>query len=394
MSATTVTGGQLHLGTSDLLDHAKGIESLLRENAAAGEAAGQLAPDVVEALNDGRTLGMWVPAALGGSELTPRQSLELLEQLAYGDASTSWVVMAAALSIGAAGAYLPDAGVAQIFTGEHIPVMAGQGTRPGTARPVDGGYEVSGSWSFASGIKHAEFIHTAAIVEGTGEPRIFNPRVEQATFTDNWDVLGLRATGSIDYDLDAVFVPEELSHPVLIDVPVRGGSLYRLGIINFAGMCHAGWALGVGRRLLDELRELVAARAGRAGTFTDSAAFHEGFAEAEVRLRAARALAFETWADIEKSLDVGQRCSVRQDTLNRLALNNVTWSVHAVAEFVYAAAGTTALRAGAIQRYFRDLHAGTQHITSAPGVKQACGRELAGLAEGKRWVILDLADAS
>jgi alkylation response protein AidB-like acyl-CoA dehydrogenase len=384
-----VTGGHLHVGTTDLFDHAKRIEPLLRERAVEGEAAGQLAPDVVAALHEGRTLGMWVPAALGGSELTPRQSIELLEQLAYGDASTSWVVMAAALSFGAA-----DAGGARIFTGEQIPVMAGQGTRPGTAKPVDGGYEVSGSWSFASGIKHAEFIHTAAIVEGTGEPRIFNPRVDEATLTDNWDVLGLRATGSIDYVLDAVFVPEELSHPVLIKEPVRGGGLYRLGIINFAGMCHAGWGLGVGRRLLDELRGLVVAKAGRAGTFTDSNAFHEGFAEAEVRLRAARALVFETWADIEETLDAGSSCSVRQDTLLRLALHNVTWSVQAVAQFVYAAAGTTSLRAGAIQRCFRDVQAGTQHVTSAPAVKQTCGRELAGLAEGKRWVILDLVDAA
>jgi len=389
----TATSGQLHVGTTDLLEHAKRIEPLLREQAADGEAAGELTPDVVAALDEGRTLGMWVPTAVGGSELTPRQSLEVLEQLALGDPSTSWVVMAASLAVGVAGAYLPDAGVAEIFTGDRIPVMAGQGTRPGTAKPVDGGYEVSGSWSFASGIKHAGWIHTAAIIEGTGEPRIFNLRVEQATLIDNWDVLGLRATGSIDYDIDSVFVPEERSHPVLIDVPLRGGGLYRLGIINIGCICHSGWALGVGRRLLDELRELVVAKAGRAGTFTDSDAFHDGFAEAEARLRAARAFVFEAWADVEASLDVGQPCSVRQDTLVRLALNNVTWSVHAVAEFVYAAAGTTALREGAIQRYFRDLHAGTQHITSAPAVKQACGRELAGLADGKRWVFLDLADA-
>jgi hypothetical protein len=85
---------------------------------------------------------------------------------------------------------------------------------------------------------------------------------------------------------------------------------------------------------------------------------------------------------------------VRQDTLLRLALHNVTWSVQAVAQFVYAAAGTTSLRAGAIQRCFRDVQAGTQHVTSAPAVKQTCGRELAGLAEGKRWVILDLVDAA
>jgi hypothetical protein len=75
---------------------------------------------------------------------------------------------------------------------------------------------------------------------------------------------------------------------------------------------------------------------------------------------------------------------------NALMLNNTTWSVHAVGQTAYQWAGTTALRRGDIQRYFRDLHAGTQHVTSGPVVLQHCGRSLAGLAPGGRWVFLDL----
>jgi hypothetical protein len=55
---------------------------------------------------------------------------------------------------------------------------------------------------------------------------------------------------------------------------------------------------------------------------------------------------------------------------------------------VYKSAGTTALREGDLQRYFRDMHAGTQHMSSGPGVLQQCGRQLAGLAEGSRWVFV------
>jgi hypothetical protein len=70
----------------------------------------------------------------------------------------------------------------------------------------------------------------------------------------------------------------------------------------------------------------------------------------------------------------------------------MTWSCHEIAEFVYTSAGTVALRAGTIQRLFRDMQAGTQHITSAPAVIRNAGRELAGLADRKRWVFLDLVD--
>ena len=99
---------------------------------------------------------------------------------------------------------------------------------------------------FASGIKHSGFIHTLGVVEGTGEPRIFVLPVEQATLIDNWDVMGLRATGSIDYEIDSVFVPEHFSHFAVTETPERGGDLYRLGIIGFAGDLPLG--LGAGHR--------------------------------------------------------------------------------------------------------------------------------------------------
>lgn len=385
----------LHIGSGALLEAARRIQPLLRQEAAASEELGQLTPKVVDALHKNGFFGMWLPALLDGSELTPRQSLEVLEELAYGDASTGWVVMAACLATGAAGAYLPTSAVETLFlpNRKRLNVFAGQGTRPGRAVTTKGGYLVSGSWSFGSGLKHSTYIHTAATVEETGEPRIFNLPIEKAKLIDNWDVMGLRATGSIDYTLDNVCVPEDFSHPLLIVEPKRGGSLYRIGIINFAGICHAGWALGVARRMLDELRQLTKAKLGRAAQNAANDSFQQAYGLAEAKLRAARAFVFETWTDIEHTLDRDEQLSVRQETLSRLALYNVTWTANDVSEFVYKAAGTTALRDGPIQRYFRDMHAGTQHVTSSPAVLQACGQELAALAEGKRWMFLSLVDA-
>jgi alkylation response protein AidB-like acyl-CoA dehydrogenase len=378
--------------TPELLERARSLAPLLNEHARWGDENGLLADEVVDALHENGIFGMWVPTELGGSELDPITSLKVIEELVAADSSTGWVTMAASLAIGTGAAYLGDAAVEEIFGGERFPVIAGQGTRPGTAVPTDGGHLLSGSWSFASGIKHSGFIHTLGVVEGTGEPRIFVLPVEQATLIDNWDVMGLRATGSIDYTIDSVFVPEHFSHFAVTESPERGGNFYRLGIINIAAICHTGWALGMGRRMLDELREMVAAKAGRPGAQADNAAFLEDYGIAEGTMRAARALVFETWNDVTETLERGDALSVDQNTLVRLCTIHTTRAAHEVVKFVYASSGTTGLRYSPIQRYFRDMHAGTQHVIPSRPVLQNVGRKLAGLADDQRWQFLDLVD--
>jgi alkylation response protein AidB-like acyl-CoA dehydrogenase len=366
---------------------------LARDYAKESEELGQLALPVAEALHAEGLLGMWVPRSVrGGAELDPVVSLEVIENVSYGDPSAGWVLMAASLAIGTGAAYLKDEAVEELFAGPRLPVIAGQGTRPGVAKPASGGYSLTGSWSFASGIKHGTHIHTLGLIEGTNEARIFVLPVGKATLIDNWDVLGLRATGSIDYTTKDVFVPEAYSHVATTEEPLRGGHLYRLGIIGFAAICHSGWACGIGRRVLDELIGVVAEKAGRAGTLAESASFQEQFANVEAVVRSARAFVYETWNDVTATLARGDKPSVRQHSLIRLALAHATWSAHEAAMFAYRAAGTAALRAGTIQHLFRDMHAGTQHITSSPPVYAAIGRELAGLAKGKKWLFLNLVD--
>ncbi|HET7132445.1 MAG TPA: acyl-CoA dehydrogenase family protein, partial [Gammaproteobacteria bacterium] len=299
----------------DLPERAKRVAALASEHADYGDKQGRLAEPVVDALHREGLYGMWVPKSIpGGAELDPVSSLQVIENLAYGDPSTGWVLMASALAIGTGAAYLGDEAVKELFGGERMPVIAGQGTRPGTAVPEKGGFKLTGSWSFASGIKHGTHIHTLGVIQGAGEARIFVLPVEKATLIDNWDVLGLRATGSIDYKIDGAFVPESYTHSALTETPKRGGSLYTIGIIGFAGMCHSGWALGIGRRLLDELANSLKARGGRAGTQASSESFQEGFARAEGTYRSARALVYETWADVRDTLARGAKPSIRQHT--------------------------------------------------------------------------------
>ena len=379
----------------EALRRAREIAKLADEQAAESEALGKLTKDIDDALHETGLYGMWVPKSLGGLELDPLSSLEVIEAVSYGQPSAGWVLMAAGLSVGTGAAYLADQAIEEIFTNvERWPIIAGQGTRPGTAKPVDGGYQISGDWSFGSGLLHSQFIHSAVVTEDTGEFRITVVPVEKANLDyESWDVLGLRATGSIDYTMRDVFVPEHFTHLGLAQESSRGGPFYKLGIIQIALICHSGWALGTGRRVLDELAKMAQSKSGRPGQLVDSDAFQVGFAETEAKFRAARAFIFESWRDAWATLQAGEDLSTRQSTLLRLALHHVTWTLFDVSHFAYRNAGTTALRAGTMQRLFRDVHAGTQHITSAPGVIKATGKELAGLAPDSQWVFLDIVGA-
>lgn len=379
--------------TMSLPERAREIAALANEHAQHGDEHGQLAEAVVEAMHKHQMFGMWVPKSVpGGSELDPLSSLETIANVAYGDPSAGWVMMAASLAVGTGAAYLEDDAVDELFGGERMPVIAGQGTRPGKAVRHKDGFLLSGSWGFASGIKHGTHIHTLGLIEETGEPRIFVLPVEQANLIDNWDVMGLRGTGSIDYTIENAYVPESYTHFAVTQTPKRGGGLYTVGIIGFAAMCHSGWALGIGRRLLDEMAGLIRERGGIKGPQGSSATFQEQYARAEGTFRSAKAYVNESWRDVMDTMDRNESISLRQNTLIRSAMIHVTAAAHQVAQFVYQAAGTQGLRAGTVQRLFRDMHAGTQHVIASPPVYQAVGRELAGMAEGHEWQFLNLVD--
>ncbi|MFI8997361.1 acyl-CoA dehydrogenase [Streptomyces sp. NPDC053542] len=377
-----------------VLERIDALGGALEANADAAEKLGRLTEDTARALLDAGVVRAALPRNLGGYEFSPRQLIETVERVSHHDASAGWTMLALQLVTGTTAAYLDGVAAADLFpdvAGGDYALLAGHGTRPGRAVPVKDGYLVSGHWQFASGMAHATHIHSAIQVEGTGELRVLAMPKAQVELVDNWDVLGLRATHSIDYHCADAYVPATHTYLATTTAPANGGAIYRVGLVNMAAIGHTGWALGVGRRLLDELKSVAAAKSGTRNAAVDTAQFHAEYATAEAKLRSARAWAMEVWQGVESRLDAGELLSTEQDTLIRLALNHATWTVWDVGQTVHRWAGTAAIRRGPIERFLRDLGTGTQHITSSPTVLQNCGKWLSGAQPQAHWEFLDLA---
>lgn len=391
MTATAGTAAPTATAPQDILAEIQKIAPVVRAGSAQGDQDGKLTDEVVDALHQSGVFGMWVPKELGGAEVDPVTSLKIIQTLAENDPAAAWVSMAAALATGTGGAYLGEEAVQRIFSTERFPVIAGQGTRPGTAKTVEGGYKLSGDWGFASGIKHGQWIHTLGVIEETGEPRIFVLPVEEAELKpESWNVLGLRATGSIDYSIRDTYVPESYTHAGTTTTPLRGGHLFTIGVMHFAITGHMAWALGVARRMLDELKALVHSKAGRPGAIAENQHFHTTYGLLEAKYLAAKGFIYQTWEEGAETIASGGKLSVDQKTRLRLALYHATWTAEEISNEVHKLSGTKAIWPSDIQRYFRDMHTGTQHVTSGFTVPANCGQILAGLAPNHDWLYMDI----
>lgn len=379
---------------SSPLEQARAIAPLLSAMSAKHDAIGRLTDEALAALKDANFFGLMVPQSLGGTGATPVEMLEVYEEVSRADASSGWVLTTCGFAAGLASAYLQDHAAARVF-GAGMPVIAGAGAPQGKAVRVKGGYRLSGRWSYGSGIRHATHLHTGAFIydgndrrlSASGQPAVyvFTPPIEAAQLAANWDVLGLRGTGSVDYEIADTFIADGFEFPLAQAERLRGGALYGLGAGGLSSLAHTGFALGLGRRALDEIGALVRSGAGRSGALAGSESFLEGYARAEAQYRSARAFVYTVWMEIEAKLSYTQDITTRDITLTHLSLNHMMSTSAAVADFAYASGGGVSLRDGPIQRCFRDIHAGAQHARVAPSYLRESGRELLDLVPGARW---------
>src|SRR4051812_28836216 len=201
-----------------VVQQARSMRDLVRAGAAESERLRTLSAPIVKEMWSSGLMTACNPAVAGGAEPSLAEMIEAWIEMAWQDGSFGWVGIANLPSSFAAAAYLPDEGFAEVFTAHQNHVtMGGQFFPNGQGHATDGGFTLSGSWSFGSGTGHSEYVAAGFFPMDDGEMRWISEGVpdmrvaviprDQVTFTDGWYVQGLKGTGSYDYNVADLFVP-------------------------------------------------------------------------------------------------------------------------------------------------------------------------------------------
>ena len=368
------------LGTPETVDRttglARGMRELVAAEAAESERLRTLSPAIVEAMWSSGLMTAFNPRPAGGVEPSFAEMIETWIEMAWQDGSFGWIGIANLPSSFAAAAYLPDDGFVEVFSAHGNRVtMGGQFFPNGQGTAVPGGYRLTGSWSFGSGIGHSQYVAAGFFPMDDGEMRWVGEGVpdmqvaivprDQVSFNDGWHVQGLKGTGSYDYSLDEVFVPAERTFELFTREPRRGSSpATRMGLMPVTAAGHASWALGVAKSMLDDVQEMAATkfRMSDMASLASRPTFQKGLAHHVAAWRAARLLVLDAFTRAEAAVADGSELTPALRADMRVAAVYATDTARECAEWAHLVAGTSSIREGSrLERAFRDVYTGTQH---------------------------------
>jgi alkylation response protein AidB-like acyl-CoA dehydrogenase len=361
---------------SDIVDRARALLPRVASLAVDIERERRLPALLLDALHEARLFRLLLPRSQGGLETDPVTFFHVIEAIATTDASTAWCLGQAG-GCAMAAAYLDPAVAHKVFGHPRAVLAWGPGPQA-KAVAVEGGYRVTGVWAFASGGRHATWLGAQCpIFDTDGRPRLNaeGRQVErtmlvpasEVEWTDIWNVVGLRGTASDQYALSDHFVRHDHSITREFQKECREpGPLYRMPALAFYELGFAGVALGIARASLDVFIDVARNKVprGMKSVLRDNAVVQSGVAQAEVRVRAARAFLLQSAQQIWKEVaQPGGTLTLAHRMTSRMASTHAIHTARDAVDFAYHAAGATAIfESHPLERRFRDMHTVTQQL--------------------------------
>jgi 3-hydroxy-9,10-secoandrosta-1,3,5(10)-triene-9,17-dione monooxygenase len=363
----------------DVLASVSDLLPVFAERAQETEDARRISVESIKALQETGLFRLLQPVRYGGLEASPVDFYRAVRLIASACGSTGWVASVLGVHPWQLGLFAAKA--QEEVWGEDPDTRISSSYAPmGRAKPVDGGFQFNGRWSFSSGCDHCTWAFLGGLVlDERGGPIDFRtfllPRSDYE-IDDVWDTIGLRGTGSNDIVVDDVFVPEhrtlsfvDTGRCVCPGQEVNPGPVYRLPFASVFSCSISvpviGMATGAYRAYLEHTRQRV--RASTGGKAVEDTFQHLRIAEAASKIDAAvlqieRNLTDEL--DIVSSgekIPMALRMQVRRDQVN------ATSAAIAAVDRLFESAGGRALKVGTpIQRFWRDAHAGRVHAINDP----------------------------
>jgi len=375
----------------DLMDRVHRVAEVASAYGEKTHRDGQLAGAVVDALVESNLFRLSAPSSVGGEEADVRTFAMALDAIGRADVSTGWCIVQANASARSLGSRLDHEFASELLDGPAAAIAAGTPLGEARAERVDGGHVVSGRWGFASGCLHCNWFDARAVVHANGDPVVTQtgfatltsnlvPR-DEVEVVENWDVAGLRGTGSHTYVVDEVFVPETRSLPLFAEVDPGLAPALRVPLLTFAHVGFAAMGLGAAWSALDDFRALLDKKTpALTGTpLKQTATAQLALADCTSRLRSASA--YLNWL-LDRLVEAAERGLLQPEDRAeaRLAITSSVDTALAVVEELYRVAGTSGIFATSpLQRRFQDIHVLSQQLFARPSNYENVARLMLGL---------------
>jgi resorcinol 4-hydroxylase (FADH2) len=366
---------------AELVERARGLVPEIRALAAETERSRKISRAIIAKIREAELLRTTRPREFGGFEHNPVVALEIALVISAACASTGWCVNGA-LSNGISFGHYPIETQRELWGAGDDPFTCACFAPTGSAVPTDGGYRLSGKWSFASGVDHASWVRLGAFIKPPGaappyDGAFFLLPTAEVEIEDNWFVYGLCGTGSKNIIVGDTLVP---AHRVLPFTATRSGygpgaryhknPLYRLPLLVVGASMLASTAVGAAKGALSDYLDMTTGRktrgalAGGGLAMAEFATVQLRYAEAAAATEAAELLLMTNLRHaIEKlhaggEITVADRIRARRDQAYATKL-----ALQAVEALNASTGGAGLLLDNPIQRAWRDVNAVARHVS-------------------------------